>query len=269
MKGQGDKEIKGQSEGVRTLDPAIPRSLDPSSEILINDLDADFRERLAAKVGDAGFMHCLSCGSCSASCPVRRLEEKYNPRRIIRMAVMGMREEVYRSDFVWICSYHYTCLHRCPQGVNIGAVSDAVVRFAEEQRRDMTETRPEFRIVSQADKPAITDRDVDRAFKQKMMEQVPELGRCFTCGSCTAVCPETLMDETNDPRKFIRKVNLGLAEEAMADEFKGICATHYRCLSRCPQGVHITHIMNAIRELAVEDGHTYPEALAKLENRNG
>jgi heterodisulfide reductase subunit C len=253
-------EVKGQKAKAKVAEA------ETAAELLVNDLDLTFRDRLAEKVGDSDFMHCLSCGSCSASCPVRRLEEKYNPRRIIRMAIMGMKEEVYASEFVWICSYHSTCLHRCPQGVNIGAVADAVVRIAEERAAEEPRMNTDEHGSSGQ---TITAQDMDRDFKKQMIAKVPELGRCFTCGSCTAVCPEALMDPAKDPRAFIRKVNLGLAAEAMADEFKDICATHFRCLSRCPQGVHITKIMNAIRELAVEDGHTYPAALAALEKRDG
>ncbi len=224
-------------------------------ELLVNELDLDFKYRLAEKLGDSGFMHCLSCGQCSASCPVRRLEEKYNPRRIIRMALMGLKEEVYRSEFVWICSYHYTCLHRCPQGVNIGQVADAVAQIADEVRQARAAGRPE----------SVTQAELDRAFKTDVLARSPEAARCFTCGSCTAVCPETLMDEKKDPRRFIRLVNLGLREQALADEFKDACATHFRCMSRCPQGVNINQIMNAIRELAQEDGYCYPPGLAALE----
>ena len=223
-------------------------------ELLVNDLDTEFKTRLAEKYGDTGFMHCLSCGSCSASCPVRKLEEKYNPRRIIRMAILGMKDEVYRSEFVWMCSYHTTCLNRCPQKVNIGEVADAVSRMAEEERK-----RPASHNGN------VTQAERDRGFKQQVVKAAGSVSACFTCGSCTAVCPEALFDSSKDARRFIRKVNLGLRDEALADEFKDICATHFRCLSRCPQGVQISRIMNAMKQCAIEDGYSYPASLVALE----
>jgi heterodisulfide reductase subunit C len=165
-----------------------------------------------------------------------------------------MKDEVYRSEFVWMCSYHTTCLNRCPQKVNIGEVADAVSRMAEEERK-----RPASHNGN------VTQTERDRGFKQQVVKAAGSVSACFTCGSCTAVCPEALFDSSKDARRFIRKVNLGLRDEALADEFKDICATHFRCLSRCPQGVQISRIMNAMKQCAVEDGYSYPESLAALE----
>jgi len=116
-----------------------------------------------------------------------------------------------------------------------------------------------------ASKDKVRQAEMDRSFKQQVMKAAPSVSACFTCGSCTAVCPETLFDPEKDPRRFIRKVNLGLRDEALADEFKDICAIHYRCISRCPQGVQISKIMSAIKQCAIEDGYTYPATLAALE----
>ncbi len=217
------------------------------SELILNELDAEFKFRIARKIGDDSFLNCFACGSCTASCPVRRLEEKYNPRRLIRMAILGMREEVYKSEFLWLCSYHSTCLNRCPQKVNIGAVSDAVVRIG--QRYNEKEWNDGF----------------DSGFRRAVMAEVPGVTACFACGSCTAVCSETFLDRDKDPRKFIRKVNLGMARQALTDDFKEICAIHFRCESRCPQGVKISKVMQALRDLAIEDGYSYPESLRFLE----
>lgn len=230
------------------------------AELLLNHLDSDFKHRLAAAYGDSGFLHCLACGSCSASCPIRRLDGKYNPRRIIRMAILGMKEEVYRSEFVWLCSYHTTCLYRCPQGVNIGEVSDAVCRLAEQSAQNCSQ----FRIAE----TGTTRAHPDPEFKQRILEEVPSAAACFVCGSCSAVCPETLFERQRDPRRFIRKVNLALRDAAFADEFKEICATHFRCVSRCPQGVVISRIMAAIKACAVADGYSYPASLQALERRD-
>lgn len=215
--------------------------------LLINELDSQFKFRIAQRMGDDSFLNCFACGSCTASCPVRRMEERYNPRRLIRMAILGMKEEVYKSEFIWLCSYHSTCLYRCPQKVNIGAVCDAVVRIKE--KKGEAEWRE----------------GLDPDFRRAVAGAAVDVTYCFACGSCTAVCSETFLDRHKDPRKFIRKVNLGLAKAALEDEFKDVCALHFRCESRCPQGVKISRVMQALRELAIEDGYSYPPTLRFLD----
>jgi heterodisulfide reductase subunit C len=83
-----------------------------------------------AQPGGEHFMRCFSCGTCVAGCPVAGMTEKYNPRRIIRMALLGMREEVLSSEFVWLCSACYTCQERCPQDVHIPDLMNAIRNIA-------------------------------------------------------------------------------------------------------------------------------------------
>jgi heterodisulfide reductase subunit C len=35
------------------------------------------------------------------------------------MALYGLKEDVLKSEFIWLCSSCYTCQERCPQGVTI------------------------------------------------------------------------------------------------------------------------------------------------------
>jgi len=83
------------------------------------ELDPNFRNQVLSLPGGENLLRCYACGDCTASCPVRGIDERFNPRRIIRMAVLGLKERVLRSDFVWLCSTCYSCHERCPQGVKI------------------------------------------------------------------------------------------------------------------------------------------------------
>ncbi|MGD2206350.1 MAG: 4Fe-4S dicluster domain-containing protein [Anaerolineae bacterium] len=96
----------------------------------VSHLDPNFRHEIVAEPGGERFMRCFSCGTCVAGCPVAGKTEKYNPRRIIRMALLGMRQEVLTSEFVWLCSTCYTCYERCPQDVHIPELMNAIRNIA-------------------------------------------------------------------------------------------------------------------------------------------
>jgi heterodisulfide reductase subunit C len=96
----------------------------------VRSLDPGFRVEIMAEPGGERFLRCFSCGTCVAGCPVAGMTDKYNPRRIIRMAILGMREQVLASEFVWLCSACYTCQERCPQDVHIPDLMNAIRNIA-------------------------------------------------------------------------------------------------------------------------------------------
>jgi len=96
----------------------------------IAELDPTFPEEIAAEPGGERIRRCFACGTCTASCPVREVTDRYNPRRIIHMAVLGFREAVLSSDFVWLCSTCYACQERCPQDVRITDLMHAIKNVA-------------------------------------------------------------------------------------------------------------------------------------------
>ena len=93
-------------------------------------LDPDFRLLIAKEPGGEHIKRCFSCGTCTAGCPVREVTDKYNPRKIIRMAILGMKKEVLSSQFIWLCSSCYTCFERCPQDVRIPELMNAIRNIA-------------------------------------------------------------------------------------------------------------------------------------------
>ena len=96
----------------------------------VGALNPGFRNEIVAEPGGERFLRCFSCGTCVAGCPVAGTTERYNPRRIVRMALLGMREEVLASEFVWLCSACYTCYERCPQDVHVPELMNAIRNIA-------------------------------------------------------------------------------------------------------------------------------------------
>jgi heterodisulfide reductase subunit C len=93
-------------------------------------LDPNFKLLVAAEPGGENIKKCFSCGTCTAGCPVREVTDRYNPRKIIRMAILGMKKEVLSSQFIWLCSSCYTCFERCPQDVKIPELMNAIKNIA-------------------------------------------------------------------------------------------------------------------------------------------
>jgi len=81
--------------------------------------DSNFLEELADQPEAAMIKACFTCRTCVAGCPISAVNKAFSPARIIRMALLGLKDVVLKSDFLWLCSTCYTCQERCPQGVRI------------------------------------------------------------------------------------------------------------------------------------------------------
>ena len=95
-------------------------------------VDPGFALKVASRTGGRQMLRCFACGTCTAGCPVAEIDERYNPRRIIRMVLMGFKDEVLRSEFIWLCAGCYTCQERCPQGVRVAEVMRTLRNMAVE-----------------------------------------------------------------------------------------------------------------------------------------
>ena len=98
-----------------------------------DDIDPEFVQQVAATPGGEHILDCYACGTCSAGCPIRAIDEEFNPRRIIRLALLGLKDEVLQSDFIWLCTGCYICQERCPQDVRITELMMAFRNVAVEE----------------------------------------------------------------------------------------------------------------------------------------
>lgn len=97
--------------------------------------------------------------------------------------------------------------------------------------------------------------------RQDLLRRVQEISgqnvlACYQCGKCSAGCPAVgAMDLL--PSQVIRLLQLGLVAEAMASETIWYCAACLACAARCPKGVDLARVMEALRELVLDKGADY------------
>jgi heterodisulfide reductase subunit C len=96
-------------------------------EIWLNQLDPEFKFEVAKRLGGESLKACFACGACTGACPVKGVNEAFDPRKIIRMIMLGMKEEVLNSGLIWHCCLCNTCAFVCPQNVKFSEVM-AVLR---------------------------------------------------------------------------------------------------------------------------------------------
>ncbi len=97
------------------------------------NVDPRFKYDVAAHPGGDNVKLCFSCGTCTAGCPVAGVDPEFDPRRIIRQVLLGMRQKVLSSPVIWRCVQCYSCSAKCPQNVKFRDVIRALREMAIEE----------------------------------------------------------------------------------------------------------------------------------------
>ena len=57
----------------------------------LKNTDPNFKWEIIKQEGGRYLLKCFGCSNCAASCPVRYFDGRYNPRKIIRLTLLGMK----------------------------------------------------------------------------------------------------------------------------------------------------------------------------------
>jgi len=101
----------------------------------------------------------------------------------------------------------------------------------------------------------------DTSFLEEVKKRSGEnLGLCYQCLKCTAGCPTASCMDIR-PNQIIRMIQMGMKQEVLGSGAIWFCVYCQTCGTRCPNEIHIGILMDALREMAMEEG-----ILAKEEN---
>jgi len=84
--------------------------------------DVNFKNIVLTHPGGDHVLDCFLCGTCTAGCPVSEIDENFNPRKIMRQILYGMKEEILSDGEIWKCYQCHTCVAHCPQDVRFADI---------------------------------------------------------------------------------------------------------------------------------------------------
>lgn len=104
----------------------------------VNISQKKIRDPFVAKIEELSgqkILACYQCGKCSAGCPAVS-EMDILPNQVIRYVQLGFKDELLKSKSYWVCASCLTCNARCPKGIKIAEVMEAVRQISLRKRKD-------------------------------------------------------------------------------------------------------------------------------------
>ena len=89
-----------------------------TTDKICGDMLAEVEEYSGEKVAS-----CIQCGKCSAGCPMVEAMDLL-PHQVMRLAQLGMREQVLDSKTLWVCASCFNCGARCQRDLDLSKVME-------------------------------------------------------------------------------------------------------------------------------------------------
>jgi coenzyme F420-reducing hydrogenase delta subunit/heterodisulfide reductase subunit C len=159
-----------------------------------------FSDQVRAIPGGEHLELCYSCGTCVSKCMIQqKAEPEYNPRRLLRLVMMDLKEEAFTSPTTWMCSACDLCYSACPQQIHISGVIKAVKQLA-----------------------------IQEGYKSPLETVKVDEKECSGCGICVMVCPYEA------PHLIEKKIKGELDRVSEVDQ--NLCMRCGTCVAACPLG---------------------------------
>ncbi len=190
-----------------------------------------------------GIYFCTNCDRCTVGCPAG-----IN----LRDLWFSVREEV-------ISKKHKVSLMMSPfsyfRGLNRKKIDQQSYDGALDTIQDcLTQS---FTAADDADTPILLS-DKNREFSESigLRSNSESYAKCFACENCSTVCPVVTNYEHSQaelgllPHQIIRSAVLGLQDLALGSKMLWNCLTCYQCQEHCPQGVKVTDVFYALKNMS-------------------
>jgi coenzyme F420-reducing hydrogenase delta subunit/NAD-dependent dihydropyrimidine dehydrogenase PreA subunit len=160
----------------------------------------DFADQVRAIPGGEHFDVCYACGTCVSKCMIQqKIEPQYNPRKLIRMVMLGMVEEAFSNPTTWLCSACDLCYSACPQEIHISEVIGAVRTLA-----------------------------IEAGYSSPIETVSVDETTCSGCGICGMACPY-------EAPTLVKKTINGI-EDRVSTVDQNKCRGCGICVAACPLG---------------------------------
>ena len=94
-----------------------------------------------------------------------------------------------------------------------------------------------------------------------------DLNICYQCKKCSSGCTVAGLTKS-PPSEIIRRLHLGAGDELLSSDQIWTCVSCEICFARCPMGIDLVAVMDALRALSVERKATMPKGNISLFNRS-